>query len=105
MVTESIADAESIVLMIGHSHLHVAMIAEDDRSHGSVGEGWKRAREEGNDEEERSGGPMFDPPVYKQRYTAVLELSRRQEPKTVSLHNLHCFVGRLKKEAKNTCRS
>ena len=73
------------LLMIGHSHFHVVMIAEDDCS---VGEGLKRTREEGDDEEERSGGPMFDPPVYKQRYTAVLELARRQEPKTVSLHNL-----------------
>ena len=68
--------------MIGHSHFHVVMIAEDGCL---VGEG---TREEDNDEEERSGGPMFDPPVYKQRYTAVLELARREEPKTVSLHNL-----------------
>lgn len=36
-----------------------------------------------DDEERRSEGFGFDPPVYKQRYNAVLELSRQLLPKTV----------------------
>lgn len=36
-----------------------------------------------DDEERRSEGLGFDPPVYKQRYNAVIALARQLLPKTV----------------------
>ena len=40
-----------------------------------------RAEEE---EEKRAGGIEFSPPVYRQRYTAVLELARKLKPRKVN---------------------
>ena len=42
------------------------------------------SREEMEDEQElQAGGIQFTPPVYRQRYAAVLELARKLKPKKV----------------------
>ena len=36
------------------------------------------------EDECKFGGPKFDPPVYKQRYSAVVELAKELQAKKVS---------------------
>lgn len=40
------------------------------------------------EDEAALGGPKFHPPLYKQRYNAVLEVARRLQAKRVSCHGL-----------------
>ena len=35
---------------------------------------------ENEDEGSSGGGPMFSPPLYQQRYSAVLEVARKHHP-------------------------